>query len=239
MSTTRSDTLALVHSPVVGPLTWEHVAAALRERGTDVVVPTLEQNVALAEPFWKQHARAAGRALRDVPAESRLVLVGHSGAGLLLPAIREESERSISGYVFVDAGLPKDGETRMGSGPFADYLRALYDGGGRYPDWTEDTLREIPDAELRRRLLAELRPQPRRYWEEPIPVFAGWPDAPCGYVRFAPNPAYDEDAAEARRRGWRYVELAGGHFHMLVQPDAVASAVLDVAADWARDHRPR
>jgi hypothetical protein len=73
----------------------------------------------------------------------------------------------------------------------------------------------VPNQALRLGLLAQLRAQPWAFWEEPIPVFAGWPDAPCAYLRFAPNPAYD-------------AEVSGGHFHMLVDPTAVTGALLDL-----------
>lgn len=55
----------------------------------------------------------------------------------------------------------------------------------------------VPDADLRRALIADLRPQ-AEFWDETVPVFGGWPDAPCGYMRFAPNPSYDQAARDAR-----------------------------------------
>jgi hypothetical protein len=98
------------------------------------------------------------------------------------------------------------------------------------PKWSEDDLREVvPDAEVRRRLLAGLRPHPRTYQLEPIPVFAGWPDAPCGYLRFGSNPAYELASQRAREEGWPYVQLPAEHFHMLVNPPAVAEAILRMA----------
>ena len=33
-----------------------------------------------------------------------MILAGHSGAGPLLPAIRQATGRAIAGYLFVDAG---------------------------------------------------------------------------------------------------------------------------------------
>ncbi len=62
---------------------------------------------------------------------------------------------------------------------------------------------------------------------EPIPVFAGWPDAPCAYIKFSRG--FQSPAEQARQRGWVTYEFDGGHFHMLVDPTAVANALVDFA----------
>lgn len=219
----------LVPSPLVGPLTWSLVAEELGRRGVHALIPMLHQDEDAPEPFWMQHARSASDALRGAPADRAVILVGHSGAGQLLPAIRHEADRPVAAYIFVDAGLPEDGESRLGSGPFADQLRDMYARGERFPNWMDEHLRVVvPNQALRLGLLTQLRPQPWAFWEEPIPVFAGWPDAPCAYLRFAPSPAYDAAGTEARSRGWPYAELSGEHFHMLVDPTAVTEALLDL-----------
>lgn len=64
-------------------------------------------------------------------------------------------------------------------------------------------------------------------YEEPLPVFAGWPDAPCGYLKF--SQVYDPEAAKARQNGWPVLELQGNHFHMLVEPKVVAEALVHLA----------
>jgi thioesterase domain-containing protein len=107
------NTFVLVHSPLVGPVTWALVAGELRRRGVEAITPVLEQREGADEPYWKQHARAVVDALRAVPPDRAIFLVGHSGAGPLLPAIRREADRPVAAYVFVDAGLPEDGQTRL------------------------------------------------------------------------------------------------------------------------------
>jgi hypothetical protein len=192
----------LVHSPLVGPLTWSPVADELSRRGMAAVVPDLAAAGDIAPPYWRQHAEAAARAAGNVPAGRPLVLVGHSGAGPLLPAVCQALGRPVAAYLFVDAGIPEDGESLLGppDSGFARELRELYAAGGRFPNWGDaDLLEIIPDPEMRRRLLAELRPQPFAFWEESLPVAPGWPDAPCGYLQF--SPVYDAPAARARERG--------------------------------------
>ncbi len=87
----------------------------------------------------------------------------------------------------------------------------------------------IPDPGLRHDFIQELRPTPIAVYDEPLPVFSGWPDAPCGYVKF--SAAYEREALRARRNGWRVLDLPGSHFHMLVEPRKVAGALVDFAGD--------
>jgi hypothetical protein len=148
---------------------------------------------------------------------------------MLLPAIRQLTMRPVAAYLFVDAGIPEDGKSRLDL--FEDeraaeqFRRAAVD--GLLPAWSdEDLLEAIPDPERRRRFVGELRPLPLAVYEEPIPVFEGWPDAPCGYLRFGANPAYDAPAERAQRAGWAYHKIDGGHFHMQVDPATVANTLL-------------
>jgi hypothetical protein len=223
----------LVHSPLVGPSTWQPVADELQRHGHAVQVPVLSEaspnEVNL--PYWQQHALAV-----SPPARPPL-LVGHSGAGLLLPAIRQALGQPPAGYIFVDSDLPRDAQSRLdgwraGDANAAASIEAELRAGKKLPRWADEDLAPIvPDAEMRQQLLEELRPQPLAYWVEPIPVFAGWPDASCGYSHF--SPAYDRAAAEARALGWHYAAMPGGHFHMLVDPPAVAAALASIAARFA------
>jgi hypothetical protein len=76
-------------------------------------------------------------------------------------------------------------------------------------------------------MLAEMRPRPLAFFEEPIPCFANGPDAPCSYLHL--SAAYDAAAAQSQRAGWVYWRMGAGHFHMLVDPTRIADALLDLA----------
>jgi hypothetical protein len=220
----------LIHSPLVGPDTWALVAEALRRRGQAAIVPELPAVAEAGRPFWEQQAQAAARQVAEGLLASAVgaapLLVGHSGAGALLPVVRQALGRPVSGYLFVDAGLPAGGQSRLESfGEGAAEFRAHLAAGGRFPDWTEEQLAGIvPEAAARARLLAGLRPQPLAYWEEPLPVVPGWPDAAGGYLLF--SLIYANAAAQARALGWPVQALPGGHFHMLAAPDEVAEALI-------------
>jgi hypothetical protein len=224
--------LALIHSPLVGPLTWTRTAAALSARGVPVLLPELRDEPAGSLPFWQRHAQSVAQELNAALDRRPLILAGHSGAGALLPAIRQALGRPMAGYVFVDAGLPLDGQSRLATfGEREAAFREFLASGGRFPAWTPAELQEIvPDTELAGRLAADQRPRSLPFWDEPIPVFPGWPDAPGAYLLFTKT--YQRDADRAQAMGWPFRELAGGHFHMLVEPEAVAAALVDLIAQW-------
>src|SRR5215207_10380943 len=108
-----SPIFVLVHSPLVGPSTWAAVAGVLKARGLSAVTPRLSDRGEAMGPFWRQHALAVAVVLHALPAGRQVVLAGHSGAGPLLPAIREQSGRDVAAYIFVDAGIPVDGQSRL------------------------------------------------------------------------------------------------------------------------------
>jgi hypothetical protein len=224
-------TFVLLHSPIVGPATWAPVASELAARGLRALVPDLGKDWA-ATPYWERHVQRAVRPIHNIGPAEAVVLVAHSGAGPLLPAIGVASGRHVAGYLFVDAGLPDDTQTRKGAGSFAEVLDDLYARGRRFPEWTETDFRYlVPDDERRHALLADLRPAPRAFWDEIVPVFDGWPDAPCAYLAFVPNDAYASALGEARGRGWRHRAIEGSHFHMLVDPRGVADALIGLARE--------
>ena len=225
-------TFVLVHSPLVGPFTWSLVADELGTRGVSVALPTLPEDQ--LAPYWRLHAESVAGQVADVGGP--LVLVGHSGACPLLPAIGTVIDAMISAYVLVDGDLPLapgSGGSRIdllreASPVLADELETLLAAGGSFPTWGDEDLREeIPDERLRARVVAEVRPQPRQFWTEALPAIPGWPDAPCGYLELSPH--YAAAAARARDQGWRYRHVRGRHFEMLTRPADVADAILDVA----------
>ena len=230
----------LIPSPLNGPLVWAPVSRALRARGIQTLVASLEDDPDDSAPYWVQHAASVARKLAHLPPAQRVILAGHSGTGPLLPAIGAFSPHPVGGYLFVDAGLPIPGESRLQEierifPEVEAELRHRLEAGGRSPEWTDEQLREIlPDEGLRRGILAELRPRGQAFFTQPFPSFGAWPDAPCGYIRF--SAAYDELAAQARVQGWSYREFQAGHFHMAVDPDAVAAALADLIHEWSGEH---
>jgi len=162
--------------------------------------------------------------------DNSVTLVAHSGAGPLLPVIRQSIPNPVNAYVFVDAGIPRDGATRLDlmkweDPEWAEQFQEELARGEHFPNWSMEDLRDIiPDEALREQTVAEIRPRGLSFFTEPIPVFDSWPDAPCVYIQF--GAPYERPAAQARQSGWRTYELKAGHFHMLVDPAAVKSMII-------------
>jgi hypothetical protein len=217
----------LVHSPLTGPIIWSWVADELRWRGHDVVAPSLA--AAELSQGWPAAVDAAVEGARTA---ERAVLVGHSGAGPLLPVIASRMRSRPRRLVFVDASLPPE----RGDGPLVpeehlDSLRALARDGllPRWSDWfgleVIETL--IPDTRRRAAVLADLPEVPLAFFETPVPMPDGWSGSGCTYVILE---GYRSDATTAASRGWPVVEMAGGHLDLVTRPSEIAEALLSAAA---------
>ncbi len=224
-------TMLLVHSPLVGPMTFEPTAAALRRRGQRVVVPSLAGIADGDPPYYRRLARAA---VHEPAIDGPVVLVGHSGAGALLPTIAELVNGDVRGAVFVDALLPHPGQSWFDTAPaeLREHLAGLV-WEGRLPRWNEwfpDAVnRLVPDAELRERVVAELPTLAVRYFEEPAPeVGDGWAAIRCAYVRL--SEAYDDLADDAERRGWWVHREEADHLATLTQPERIADLIIRATA---------
>ncbi|MBI1376802.1 MAG: alpha/beta fold hydrolase [Frankiales bacterium] len=223
----------LLHSPVVGPSTWRPVAERLLRAGHDCVVPDLRHVAQAGPPYWPAVVSTAADAMGQLDAPGPVVLVAHSNAGLLLPAVAAGSPRPVSGAVLVDAATPADpGPSPAAPVPLLELLRTLADPSGRLPVWTswwpdEEVAGLLPDPRARATVVADQPRLPLDYYEQRFPVPDSWRTLPTAYLRL--SEAYDEDEARARAEGRPVARLTGGHLHAVVDPDAVAAAVVDLA----------
>jgi alpha-beta hydrolase superfamily lysophospholipase len=123
------------------------------------VVPSLVGVANAATPQWRHAPEAIRATTAGVP--NPLVLVGHSGGGLLLPTIAAGLTVEVAALIFVDSFLPPAGGSVPLAPPgFIDKLRALATDGllPRWSSWFGETAwRElVPDDRLRATLEAEM-----------------------------------------------------------------------------------
>jgi len=218
----------LVHSPLVGPGTWALVAEELRCQGREAIVPSLLGVVAAAAPKWR-HCVDAVRAATERFAKP-IVLVGHSGAGPLMPRMADASGK-VAALIFVDAMLPPaSGHAQLADPTFLSQLRGLAN-NGLLPPWSEwfgkDAMRRlVPDDGLRAALEREMPRLPLAYFEGTVPMPSAWGQCACAYLLLSPH-QYGQSAGDARSRGWLVAEMPGAHHLTIVtDPSAVSSRLL-------------
>ena len=247
----------LVHGPLIGPFTWVPVAAELRKLGATAIIPALMSPAVRKGTYWEHHCAEFALELRDVSLDTReAILVGHAGAGPLLPKLGEQVDGPAA-YVLVDSDLPQDGASRFAmfgnEAHVAEFRRAAaepYSPRGRLApqpgivkvagtvrEWPLDLLREAlterPDnmADVQSTVFAGKRPTPVAVMEEALPVPAGWPDASVGYLHLSTT--YDKAAAGAKAAGWAVRALPSSHVQMLLEPEPFARELAEFAEQVA------
>ncbi len=233
----KAGSVVLLHSPLVTATTWGRLPDELRTHGLHVVVPAVRADD--DPPYAARYVAHAAQQLEAAGLRTPLVLVGHSGAGPLLPQVgasQRAARRRIGAYVFLDAGLPRAGADRLDllaveDAGMAAAFRAELAAGARFPSWTEtDLAADLPDAADRRTVVTGMRPRGLDFFTERLPHPDDWPDAPCGYLRT--SDAYVVWARLADLRGWTVAtHRAGhlrGHFAALSDPLGLATALADI-----------
>ena len=223
-----SPRLLFVHSPVAGPSTWLYTAEVLQQNGFSCIVPDLTGAATMDPPFYPKYATTAAAGV-DASSDP-VVVIGHSAAGALLPAVAEAVGDRTKGAVFVDAMLPQPGRSWFDTAPpgLEAQLRGLADHGllppyhewfppGALADW-------VPDPERRRRLIADIPRLPAAYFDEPAPPARFTESVACAFVRL--GAPFDAAADKAERLGWWVARRDWDHLRMLSDPKAVADLIV-------------
>jgi hypothetical protein len=220
--------LVLLHSPLVGPATWDALAPLLRARGHDVVVPDFRDVIQGDPPYYPRLAACAA----DATGADTSILIAHSGAGALVPAIAERCDAA--GAVFVDALLPHPSRSwfETTSPSLQAHLRTLAH-DGRLPPWhrwwpkgTMETL--LPDAAQRECFTTGLDELPLAYFEERAPdaILA----TPSAYLQLSGS--YAAETGQAEADGWPVARLPLSHLAMLTHASDVAAEISRLAASF-------
>ena len=212
-------TWLLVHPPLLGPAVLGPLAAELRRTGAAVTVPDLRAAVqdpaatgASAAGWDRRWAAAVG------PAD---VVVGFSGAGIVLPALAAAA--GAHRVVWLDAVLPPATGPARWPAAVRELVAPRTDDDGRVADWTTwwgpDAMTGLlPDGRVRAAVLAEGHRLPADLWSTPVavPPLTAEPR----YVHL--SPAYDGDAGEARARGCAVAgDGRGAHLEVATDPARV------------------
>ncbi|MDP3491374.1 MAG: hypothetical protein Q8R71_14670 [Phenylobacterium sp.] len=219
----------LLHSPLLGPLTWQAVAEDLRGRGAHAETPAWPPLSQVGGDFYRTLATELAGTV-DAAGREPVLLVAHSGAGALVPALAAALSAPVAATILVDAILPHPGQCWLDTAPPG--LRqdlTLGSQGGELPSWDGwwppgALARLVPDDDLRRDLLAELGPLPLAYFEEIAPP--GGLAGPGAYLQL--SGAYEDQAQAARGLGWPARRLQLNHLSPLTASRVVAASIFDL-----------
>jgi pimeloyl-ACP methyl ester carboxylesterase len=229
----RKPAFVLIHSPLLGPASWSLVAHELQRHGHEAVVPSLRGIASAPEPQWR-YALSAVRAA-TVGIGSPAILIGHSGAGALLPAIERALPHEVAALIFVDASLPPEsGSAPLAPARFLDQLRALASDGTlpRASWFRHEIAPELIAEEPLRTVLTEECPRvPLSYFQDRVPMPKHWTRRRCAYLRLS-DTAHPESIPQARSHGWPVAAIRGAHHLSIVtDPEAVTAILLDLARE--------
>lgn len=159
---------------------------------------------------------------------SKPIVVGHSGAGFLLPSIAERIDAAQT--VFVDAGLPPDHSPATAGADIVDYLRnvAVEELVPKWSTWWgPDLMRSlVPDDATRLQIEGELPEVPLSYFETPMALPSGWQRHSSAFLLL--SDAYRADAHRAGSLGWPVTKRMGGHLDIVNAPEAIAGCIVEL-----------
>ena len=221
-------TYVLIHGAWAGGWQWRKVARLLQAQGHEVFTPTLtgqgeRQHLLTPDVGLETHITDVQNLLefedlRDV------ILVGHSYGGVVITGVAEHAPERIAHLVFVDALIPRDGESVADiMGPVvwaATQARAQTGGEGwRIPAGGEGKDTDHPLKTFTDRLEVK-NPAAVALSRTFIYCTDKPPEAAKGGIA--------RNAERARAEGWRYYELPTGHVPAETMPRELTDLLLEV-----------
>lgn len=214
----------LVHGGSHGGWCWDRLTPLLDGETVVVDLPGRDGDPsgfrAISYDDWVRsavdQARQAG--------PGRLVLVGHSLAGIILPAMAAQLRDRVAALVFVSAAIPAEGTAA------ADLLGVrdlIADDGGFHPPGLEvlsQTICSDLGAEDSAFVLQRLVPDPSGPWLHPVSR-SGMPPVPRHYVRLTRDQAVPfqlQSEMIANLGGAEEHLVNAGHSAMINRPEELA-----------------
>lgn len=223
-------TFVLVHGGSLGSWCWNAVADRLRQRGHRVFSPTLTGTADRAHIMsdtadLSLHIADVVNVIRFEDLTD-IVLVGHSYGGMVISGVVEQVEDRTRALVFLDAILPRNGESTL------DQLGVAPGQQRPMPSAAAFNV----DPAFRAAVDAHITPQPPPSLTEPIRltgarerisrrIFVAAPDWP-GYGAIT-GPVVSRIENEP---GWTIRKISCGHVMMIDKPDETAALLLEAAA---------
>jgi pimeloyl-ACP methyl ester carboxylesterase len=237
-------TYVLVHGGGHGGWCYQRVARLLRSAGHDVYTPTLtglgershllSPKIDLDLHITDVTAVLHFEDLRDV------ILVGHSYGGMVITGVADRAAERVGRVVYLDAANPVNGQSLLDvAGPMIEATRPA----GQVVDGVELVLLPSPEAGLFYGvtdrddvawMADRLTGHPWRCFEQPLRLTneAARLAIPQYHIVCTSTLATrDPELMEQARAAGRLWDIDTGHDLMITEPEFVADALLQVAAD--------
>lgn len=232
-------TFVLVHGAWHGGWCWRPVADILERQGHRVFSPTLtglgeRSHLMRREIDLDTHITDVVNVFKWENIDSA-ILCAHSYGGWVVSGAVEALQSQVSALVFVDAHMPKDGQSGVETSNSRESILATMASG--------EVSRAAPSASYfkvnerdRAWVDSKLTPQPIGVSLQAIRL-TGARDriARKAYVRATQfdSAPFDECLSNARAGGWRAYEVDSGHDVMIDAPTLLAQIFIDVATGEA------
>lgn len=251
-------TFVLVHCAFAGGWAWKYVADLLRRRGHTVYTPSLTglgERVHLGSPEVNLDTHIEDIVnLLIYEGLHEVMLVGWSYGGMVVTGVLDRVPERLVQVVYLDADVPRDGDTAFDFFPDAAGVAALEqqaretgDGWKAYPGSASEIesflSAWILDAERRRWVAANMAAtaQPINTLRQPIRLSNSAADSVSRtYIRCARDGEmlsgiYDSVVERVRDDPrWNVIELLSNHMAPLAHPDLVAATLLEILARQAK-----
>lgn len=237
-------TFVLTHGGGMGGWVWKFVRPLLQAAGHEVFTPTFtgfgERIHLLSRDV--DNATHITDIVNVLECEdiSDCIMVGHSYAGTVLPGVNAVAAGRVRRYVYLDALIPRQGESIAEALGFMPREQAqgmvamLRNGQGPIGSGVHHQQREMAQKEphmmSRERekwLLEHLSDMPLLCTVNPIAVGAETIKAPVDYVA-ATHTIMKPMHERARALGWRVQQIQGDHAFIVGEPEATARLLLSV-----------
>lgn len=241
----RTRRLVLVHGAYHGGWCWRRVTQVLSARGVDAYTPTLtglgqRRHLLTSETTLSTHIADIVN-LFEFEDLDAAVLVGHSYAGMVIAGVAEAIPERIAHLVFLDAMVPRDGETVFDALPEIRARETHATVAGRRIGVITPPSPEYFGVEHPADIAwvdRHLTPMPSRCYEERIRLAnAAAQEIPRTYLQCAAQPdgglkaateaAYEHFSGADRDRR----QLPGPHDIMVTHPEVLAEALLSLLPD--------
>jgi pimeloyl-ACP methyl ester carboxylesterase len=239
-------TFVIVHGAWSGAHAWRWVRPLLRAAGHDVVTPSLtglgeRAHLATPETNLDTHIADVAAVLHFEDLDD-VVLVGHSYGGMVITGVADRAAERIGRLVYLDAAVPRAGESMMDHLPAAsragyeEAARSRGDGWQVPPPLPDPLPPGLPPEEVWS--VARMVPQPLATFTQPLRLAHPPPDLPRTFVLCTEGKEHEGEPPHVARvradPAWQFVELAAPHPAQVAEPDKLSVTLRDIAAGRVR-----